>query len=417
MKYLPLLTAIILLTNCTSNSGRIEYVVNQTAQDRINATLGAFVDSNRVAGAAALIYEKGEEVYYGAFGDADRADGTTMQRNTIVQIYSMTKPITGVALMQLYEQGMFGLDDPLHKFIPEFANLVVYEGESEQGNPILSKPNRPITIRDITRHTAGFASNTNAPYTGALLAEANLFNFENSLEDVILGLAKIPLEFQPGDEWNYGPSVDVQAYLVQKLSGQPFEEYIKENIFTPLGMNETRYLIPESELARLSSVYSTDGDGNLFQIPDSQAHELNVNPHPLRPGGWGLTSTLDDYMTFARMLVNKGTLNGTQILKAETVELMSTNQLSDDVTERQWLPSKGQVGFGIDFAVRVAEPQSADENMGVKGEFFWDGLASTLFWVDPANDLTAVFYVQKYPFDGNLHKDFRDAVYGKFIEN
>lgn len=137
----------------------------------------------------------------------------------------------------------------------------------------------------------------------------------------------------------------------------------------------------------------------------------------MKPGGWGLTSTLDDYMKFTQMLVNDGTLNGTQILKPETVKLMATNHLSDKVTNRIWLPSKGQVGFGIDFAVRLHPPASLEENMGVVGEFFWDGAASTLFWVDPENNLTSVFYVQKFPFDGRLHKDFRDAVYYELLKN
>ena len=150
----------------------------------------------------------------------------------------------------------------------------------------------------------------------------------------------------------------------------------------------------------------------MTRVPDEQVLSFNTNQWPLTPGGWGFTSTLDDYMTFAQMLVNEGKLDGTRILEAETVELMATNHLSEDVTERLWLPSKGQVGFGIDFAVRLRPPASPEENNGVVGEFFWDGAASTLFWVDPQNELTAVFFVQKFPFANQMHKDFRDAVYG-----
>ncbi|MBO6524197.1 MAG: beta-lactamase family protein [Balneolaceae bacterium] len=403
------LSVVILFTLGCDNQNSV--VIDSNAKERLSSTLKAFVDSGRVAGSSALIFEKGKEVYFGAFGDADREAGTKMNRNTIVQIYSMTKPITGTALMQQYEQDKFQLDDPLADYLPEFEDVQVFEGMDDSGNPILVKPKRPITVRDITRHTAGFANDGNAPYVGELLQEANLFNFENTLEQTVLGLSKLPLVFHPGEEWYYGPSVDVQARLVEVLSGQPFEEYLNEHILGPLEMNETRYLVPEKDRERMSSVYGGDENGALIQFPDQQAHNLNINEYPLRHGGWGLTSTLDDYQTFARMLVNEGTLNGVQILKPETVQLMATNHLADDVTERLWLPGKGQVGFGIDFAVRTAPPADENENQGVVGEFFWDGAATTLFWVDPANELTVVFFVQKFPFDMSLHKDFRKAVY------
>jgi len=405
----------LILFACTSNQP--EKIITLDANQRLNSTLESFVEDGRVVGVSALIFEKGEEVYFGAFGDANREMGTKMDRGTIVQIYSMTKPITGTALMQQYELGKFKLDDPLEDYLPEFGDLKVYEGDDEEGNPILSDTKRPITIRDITRHTAGFANDTNAPYTGTLLAEASLFDFNNTLKETVTGLSEIPLVFHPGEKWFYGPSVDVQAYLVEVLSGQPFEEYIQEHILDPLGMNETRYFVPESDRDQMSSAYFKNEEGELNQISDIQAHDLNINPYSLKPGGWGLTSTLDDYQTFARMLVNIGSLNETQILKPETVELMSTNHLSEDVKDRLWLPSKGQVGFGIDFAVRLAPPVDENENQGEVGEFFWDGAATTLFWVDPVNELTAVLFVQIFPYDGSLHKDFRDAVYSSFESN
>jgi CubicO group peptidase (beta-lactamase class C family) len=407
-----LLMGMIVFPSCSSTE--TAQIIDDSAKKRIDSTLKTFVDSGRVAGTSALIFEDGEEVYFNAFGDADQNDGTQMDRNTIVQIFSMTKPITGVALMQQFEQGKFELDDPLADYLPEFSNMQVFEGFDEAGDPILVEPKRALTIRDITRHTAGFANDNNAPYVGELLAEASPLDAGNTLAEFAEKLGSIPLTFHPGDQWYYGPSVDVQAYLVEKLSGQPFDEYIREHILDPLGMNETRYVVPEQDWSRMSSTYQKNESGDLNQIPDEQMHAFNRQEQALTPGGWGLTSTLDDYMTFAQMLVHEGSLNGHQILKPETVELMATNHLADDVTERLWLPSKGQVGFGIDFAVRTKEPQSADENVGTVGEFFWDGAATTLFWVDPANELTAVFFVQVFPFDGSLHKDFRDAVYGPY---
>lgn len=411
-KRVSLITGILIMTLACGPSSD-QPVIDARASARIDSTLQSFVELNRVGGASALIIENGKEVYFNAYGDADRNDGTKMDRNTIVQIYSMTKPITGVALMTLYEDREFQLDDPLDQYLPEFSNLEVYEGNDENGDPILTEPKRALTIRDITRHTAGFANDTNAPYTGKLLQEANPMNASGTLSDFGEKLGSLPLVFHPGDQWFYGPSVDVQALLVERLSGQPFGEYVRENVLDPLGMTETRYFVPEEDRDRMSSTYAMNGN-ELVQVPDEQAHAFNINQLPLQPGGWGFTSTLDDYQKLAQMLVNEGTLNGTQILKPETVRLMATNHLSEDVTERLWLPSKGQVGFGIDFAVRIKPPQTPDENAGEVGEFFWDGAATTLFWVDPVNKLTAVFFVQKFPFDGTLHRDFRRAVYGPF---
>jgi CubicO group peptidase (beta-lactamase class C family) len=208
--------------------------------------------------------------------------------------------------------------------------------------------------------------------------------------------------------------VDVQAFLVERISGKPFDQYVKEIILDPLKMNTTHYVVADNDKKNFAAVYRKDETGSLTRVPDEDANKFNFKKWALTPGGFGLTSTVDDYMRFARMLVKKGSLDGATILKPETVTLMSTNQLADSVTERMWLPSKGRVGFGIDFAVRTDPPASAEENNGYVGEFFWDGAASTLFWVDPKNELTAVLFVQVFPFDRTLHKKFRDAVYGAY---
>ena len=382
-------------------------IIDKSAKARIDSTLKSFVDAGSIAGVSALIFEKNKEVYYNAFGYANRETKTPMDRNTIVRIYSMTKPITGVALMTLYEKGLFQLDDPLSKYLPEFANMKVYKGVDASGNLVLEPANRPITVRDITRHTAGFAVGTELPGLKELVQKTDPLNPNNSLAEMAKKLASLPLAFQPGTQWAYGISVDVQAYLVERLSGKPFDQYVKEKILEPLGMNHTRYVVPEGERKNFAALYHSD-NGQLTASDD----KFNLQNWPLKPGGFGLTSTLDDYMTFARMLLKKGTLGKTTILKPETIKLMSTSHLSDTITKRMWLPSKGQVGFGIDFAVRTRPPASKDENNGEVGEFFWDGAASTLFWVDPVNDLTAVMFVQIMPFYGKLHKGFRDAVYG-----
>ena len=418
-KIIPLLFLIFLLgSSChkktiPNKNINAAAVINKLATERINATLKSFVDSGKVVGVSALIFEKNKEVYYNAFGYANRETKVTMDRNTIVRLYSMTKPISGVALMTLYEKGAFQLDDPLWKFAPEFKNMKVYKGVDVSGNLVLEEAKRPITIRDLTRHTSGIVSATDLPGLSDLVKKTDPMNPNNTLTEMAKKLATLPLLFQSGDQWSYGPSVDVQAFLVERISGKSYDQYLQETIFEPLGMTHTRYVVADSDRKRFAGLYRKSDNGQLIVVPDDE-NTFNIKNYPLKPGGYGLTSTLDDYMKFAQMLVNKGTLGKATILKPETVKLMSTNQLSDTIKQRMWLPSKGQVGFGIDFAVRLRQPASKEENNGVVEEFFWDGAASTLFWVDPVNDLTAVLFVQEMPFYGKLHKSFRDAVYGAY---
>jgi CubicO group peptidase (beta-lactamase class C family) len=410
-RLLYFLCFMLLLSACqTSTNESDTNVVNDRVKARIDSTLKAMVESQQIAGASALIFEKGKEVYFNAFGDADREKGKSFDRNTLVRIFSMTKPITGVALMQLYEKGAFKLDDSLSMYAPEFANMKVYKGTDPSGKILLEPLRRPITIRDLTRHTAGFAREEH-PELGALVKESALMNEDNTLAVMASKLGKLPLAFQPGEEWSYGICVDVQAFLVERLSGKPFDQYVRENILEPLGMKSTTYVPVDTSL--FAAVYIRNDDGTLQRAPDSTANAFNKKEWPLKPGGWGLVSAIDDYQRFARMLVNEGTFEGATILKPETVKLMATNHLADSVQERMWLPSKGQVGFGIDFAVRLRPPVDEKENSGSVGEFFWDGAASTLFWVDPENELTAVLFVQVFPFSNALHKNFRDAVYGR----
>ncbi|MBX2895497.1 MAG: beta-lactamase family protein [Cyclobacteriaceae bacterium] len=410
-RFFPLSILVLGVACSSADKPADQNIITDQAKARLDSTLKALVDSGRIAGVSALIFEKNKEVYFNSFGYADREANKAMDRNTCVRIYSMTKPVTGVALMKLYEQGLFQLDDPISKYAPEFADMKVVSGADANGNPVLVAANRPITIRDLTRHTAGFA-NANHPVVGKLVSEANVMNPNNTLAQMATKLATLPLAFHPGKEWSYGICVDVQAYLVERISGKPFEQFVRENITGPLAMNSTKY-VPE-DMSLLAAMYARQEDGSLNRVADSLANSFNGKEWPLKPGGYGLTSNIDDYMRFARMLVNEGTLENTTILKPETVKLMATNHLADSVTERMWLPSKGQVGFGIDFAVRVKPPVDEKEHAGIVGEFFWDGAASTLFWVDPQNELTAVLFVQIFPFDNSVHNAFRRAVYGPF---
>jgi len=409
-----LLCQITFLFACqqeTKTTGSLpENLINESAKARLDSTMDKLIVDSLVVGASALIFEKGEEVYFKSVGYADREANRPMDRNTIVTIYSRTKPITGTTLMTLYEKDSFKLTDPLSRYAPEFSDMQVVERLDHNDEMVLVPVNRPITIADITRHTAGFSRRSDLGLN-KLAGEADLLNPESTLSEMAEKLSRIPLGYHPGQRWEYGISVDVQAYLAEKLAGKPFDEYMREVILEPLGMDETSYFVPESKRDRMAAIYRKTDKG-LERAPE-EIHSINYQQGPMHPGGYGLTATIDDYMKFAQMLVNKGTFNGRKILKPETVELMASNHLPA-VEDSSFLVSKGQVGFGIDFAVRTAPPKTLEENRGEVGEFFWDGAATTLFWVDPENELTAVLFVQIMPFQGEVHKRFRAAVYGPF---
>ena len=370
------------------------------------------IASERAVGASALIWKDGREVYFGTAGFADREARKPMGRDTLAQIWSMTKPVTGVALMQLWEQGKFRLDDPLSDYLPEYAATKVFVGLDSAGNPILRAPHRPISIRDILRHTAGFGEGTPETYPQKMLVAADPLNLDNSLPEFSRKLASVPLLYDPGTQWLYSLSVDVQAVLVEKLTGQPFEAYARQHIFEPLRMKDTAWTQPEERFPRLATAYARAPDGKMHRKNEADIRRNNFASRQLTRGGSGLVSSLDDYMRFARMLLNGGMLDGARILKPSTVKLMSTNQLDPAITKRSWLRDKANGGFGFDFAVRTGQSEASNENRGAVGEFFWDGAWSTLFWVDPANRITTVFFVQSEPYDGSLHRDIRRAVYG-----
>ena len=402
---------MVAVSGCASLSTPVQGHVDPA---RIDAALKGLTDSGKLVAASALVTQDGKEAYFGAFGMADREAGTKMTRDTIVSIYSMTKPITGTALMTLWEEGKFRMDDPVAKYIPELAGVKVYAGKDASGAPILVAPNRAMTIRDVARHTAGltYCGNDNLPELKAGCDAADPLAVHHTLDDFAKALASLPLEYQPGEKWRYSFGVDVQALLVQRISGKPFAAYVQEKILKPLGMKDTGFFVPEDKRARLAAIYNWVGEGQFVRKPDDRSIQLNTGHYPMTPGGYGLTSTLDDYSRFARMLLNGGELDGVRILKPATVKLMSTSVLDPAVTDRSWLPSKGTVGFGIDFAVRTDPPQAPDEAAGEVGEFFWDGAAYTLFWVDPKNKLTAVFFTQYQPFGKvKAHAAFRAAVY------
>lgn len=379
---------------------------------RIDRALAGMVKDGRVVGVEALVWKDGREVYFGKAGYADRETQRAIRRDTIFQIWSMTKPVTGVGLMRLWEQGRFGLDEPLAKYLPEYGATKVFSGMDASGKPVLKSPDRPILIRDVLRHTAGFAYWAGPTYAEQVLAKVDPLNTGNTLAVFSEKMATVPLLFEPGSQWRYSAAVDVQARLIEKLSGQPFETYMLDNVLGPLGMKDTAWTEPMSKLPRLATPYELGPNQKLRPKSADDTRRLNFSDRKLTMGGAGLASTVDDYMRFARMLLGKGTLDGVRVLKPSTIRLMTTDQLDPRMTARIWLPDKGNGGFGFDVFVRTGRPKSKEENRGSVGEFFWDGAWSTLFWVDPANNMAVVFMVQKDPYDFSLHHDIRQAVYG-----
>jgi CubicO group peptidase (beta-lactamase class C family) len=380
---------------------------------RIDRALRDMVAKERVAGASVLIWKDGRETYFRAVGYADREAKVPIRRDNLFQVFSMTKPVTGVGLMRLWEEGRFGLDEPIAKYLPEYAGVQVFKGMDASGQPILKAPDRPILIRDLVRHTSGIGYWDGPSYTEKVLGKVDPLNVQNTLAQASEKLATIPLMFEPGTQWRYSAAVDVQARLIEVLTGMPFEAYMQRNLLQPLGMKDSAWTQPQERLARAAKAYGPGAAGKLTPMSESEFRKLSFSDRKLTMGGAGLTTTIDDYMRFARMLLNHGSLDGVRVLKPSTIRLMTTDQLDPKMTKRWWLGDKGHGGFGIDLFVRNGRPKTAAENRGATGEYFWDGAWSTLFWVDPANSMAVVFMVQKSPYDGTLHHDIREAVYGR----
>lgn len=384
---------------------------------RIDAMLESMVGEGRTVGASTLVWKEGAEACFETAGLADREAKRPFARDTLVQIFSMTKPVTGVALMQLWEQGKFGLDDPLAWHLPQFANVRVLDGEDAAGGPRTRAPKRAITIRDIMRHTAGFTYGADANpqnHADRVWEELQPLSADNTLAKFADEMAQVPLLHDPGTHWHYSAGVDVQARLVEVLSGEDFADYVREHIFVPLGMNDSGWKRSEADIVRLARIYVADESGGLVPMPRDAWLEPNFADKPMTMGGSGIVTTVDDYMRFTRMLLGEGELDGVRILRPATIRLMTTDQLDPRITpeNRSWLVGKGNGGFGLGFFVRTGPPLTAEENRGSVGEFFWDGLPSMLFWVDPLQDMAVVFATQKVGFDGTLHHDIREAVYG-----
>ncbi len=356
---------------------------------RLPEGMKGLVDKGKLAGVVTMVSRHGKVVEFDATGKRDIAGNAPMQKDNIFRIYSMSKPITGVAMMMLFEEGKWQLNDPVSKYIPEFANLKVYATDANN-NIVYKDQVHPVTMRELMSHTGGFSYGffSNTPMD-KMQRDADLFNVKNTLDEFIKRVAKLPLNSQPGTEWHYSISVDIQGYIVQKLSGMPFEKFLEQRIFKPLGMVDTAFYVPKEKLNRFAEYYTYDKDGKLLACGTDEClnHDFSQVP-ALSSGGGGLVSTATDYMRFCQMLLNGGQLDGVRLLSPLSVELMRSNVLAPSVP----ILAPG-AGFGLDFAV-YTDPVAAGGYYG-KGTYWWGGAAGTWFWIDPVNDLIVIGMIQQ----------------------
>lgn len=367
-----------------------------------------YVSTGRIAGALTLVARHGEVAHCGAVGQMDAERNKPMRDDTIFRIYSMSKPITSVALMTLYEEGRFQLDDPVHKFIPEWENLAVWVGGAYP-NFVTRPAERAMSMRDILSHQSGLTygfhmrNSVDAAYRELeIVARAGDLGLPQlTLKETVERMARIPLLFTPGTAWNYSVSTDVCGYLVEVISGKRFDEFLEERIFRPLGMVDTAFHVPAEKVERFAACYAPKpGGGRVLQDdPETSAY---LTPPKLLSGGGGLVSTISDYYRFAQMLLNGGVLDGERILSRKTIELMTMNHLPGGQDLLAVAPAglfseavMSGTGFGLGFSVLLDRAKA--QIPGSVGQYAWGGAASTAFWIDPVEDLLLVFMTQLLP--------------------
>ena len=389
-----------------------------------------YIDAGRIAGCQVAVARRGHIGYFRSFGARDLQRSAPVEENTIWRIYSMTKPITGVALMTLYERAMFQLSDPVTRFIPQWRDLKVRE-RAEDGSEHLVEPRRPMTVRDLLMHMSGlgfaggrtlqelFSADDAKPGEG--FAPGLRRGPSATLQTMIDRYAGYPLEFHPGAHWFYSVSTDVCGRLVEIISGQRFDEYLREAIFEPLRMSDTGFMVPDADTGRFAACYRRDAGKKLVLTDDPQRSGYRQEPSFLSGGG-GLVSTTPDYLRFCQMLINGGELDGARILGPKTIELMTSNHLpgNGDLQSVALHGGYGEVGFagtGFGLTVAVAKAPTATQVIGSAGEYMWGGAASTIFWVDPAEDLTVVFMTQLLPSGTfNFRGQLKTLVYPAIVD-
>jgi CubicO group peptidase (beta-lactamase class C family) len=397
--------------------------MSQTGFDRVeNHLKRCYIDAGRFPGTQLLVYRRGKVVHSAVQGFADVERKAPVKDDTIFRIYSMTKPITSVAFMMLFEEGRVALDEPVHKYIPEWKNLGVFVAGIAPAF-LTRPPSRPMLIVDLLRHTSGLTygfqqrTNVDAAYREKKLGAVEK---DGTLQSMIEDLATIPLEFSPGEAWNYSVATDVLGYLIGKISGKPFEQFVRERILDPLGMTDTGFHVPADKAHRLAACYSAEKGGMVLQ--DDPTKSSFLSPPSFISGGGGLCSTAADYLTFCRALLNGGELGGVRLLGPKTLALMTSNHLPGG----RELPEMSRslfseaayngVGFGLGFSVTMDPAKTLIP--GSPGEYAWGGAATTSFWIDPAEELITIFMTQVLPSSAYpLRRELRTLVYAAITDS
>lgn len=365
----------------------------------LDGYMSGMVEAGLVAGTSTLLMRHGQVAAFTTFGHARLGDDAPLARDALFRIYSMTKPVTGVAMMILFEQGLWRLDDPITDHLPEFEGQRVYAGLGDDGAMRTVEADRPPTMRELMSHTAGFGYGLfdihpiERAYrqAGVMMAQGH--------QQLVDRAARIPLMFQPGTEWFYSIAADLQAVVVERLTGMTFGDFLRARIFAPLGMVDTGFQVPADQVHRLAEMYSDDGAGGLKVT--TTAFDMPINDYTRPPrfegGGGGLVSTAVDYARFCQMVLNRGALDGVRILRPETVDLMATNAIPEPVLDRfnplRLLPFNPALTFGLDFAI-TEDPKRLGLSEG-KGTLSWGGGGGTWFWIDPENDVVFVGLIQR----------------------
>ena len=377
-----------------------------------------YVAPGRLAGTLTMVARHGDIAHLGLTGHADVARGLPMAADTIFRIYSMTKPVTSVALMMLVEEGKIALEDPVHRYIPEWKNLAVFAAGTHRTGFQTTPVARPMQVVDLLRHTAGLTygfqlrTNVDAAYRANKIGEIEK---AGTLADMIAALAKMPLEFSPGSAWNYSVATDVCGWLVQVVSGQSFEDFLQQRLFAPLGMVDTGFHVRDGQGHRLATCYQPTREGGI-EVQDDAVTSGFLKPPSFISGGGGLVSTAQDYLRFCQMLANGGTLDGRRYISRKTLDLMTANHLpgnSSIAAMSKSLFSEAAydgIGFGLGFATTMRASQTLMP--GSDGDFFWGGAASTFFWIDPEEDLIGIFMTQLIPSSTYpVRRELRTMVY------
>jgi CubicO group peptidase (beta-lactamase class C family) len=393
--YSLLLGCIVAQVSAADLGGAKPESVGMSSQrlERLTSAMKALADQGEVSGVVTLVAKNGKVVHLQATGKREVDSDSPMKKDSIFRIYSMTKPITGVAMMMLLEQGKWQLNDPVSKYIPEFADLKVAKVNPANGSVTPVAAEHPMTMRELMSHTAGLTYGVfGATAVDKMYVDNKVYDMTQPLQTMVERMAKVPLLFQPGERWHYSLAVDVQGYLVEKLSGQPLAEFMQQQIFAPLKMVDTAFYVPAEKLDRFAEFYQRQ-DGKLVKNPAGDFTKPPVMPS----GGGGLVSTASDYLRFCQMLLNGGVLDGQRLLSPLSVQLMRTNMLP--AANPTMAPG---TGFGLDFAV-VEDPAAAGGYYG-KGTYYWGGYAGTWFWIDPVYELIVIGMIQHR---GEQMPDFR----------